>query len=177
VDTDLDKLFTDKLEFQKPKFPITFGRISRGAHLFVLFPQKIPPPTAHNHSTANTSHTANVFTLSDVKEFSFSSTTFKTTTTATSGKIVKEKSMNLINFDDDEMTCSAPVNKENVGVTSISMTRRVSAGLTTIDLPSPTRDYWLSNKYVTTEHLLTILSISNLFMNLQNFIDLHSRKE
>ncbi len=38
IDSNLDKQFSDKLNIQKPKYPIQFGRISRGAHLFVMFP-------------------------------------------------------------------------------------------------------------------------------------------
>lgn len=40
LDTDLDKIFSEKLSIQKPKYPITFGRITRGAHVFVMFPIK-----------------------------------------------------------------------------------------------------------------------------------------
>jgi hypothetical protein len=185
LDPSLDKLFTDKLEFQRPKFPITFGRISRGAHLFVSFPQRQPPMNAIVTLPPTISSTNPFFNeIKEVKFFAASTTTLTTTAAlgSNSGRIAKEKSMNLINFDDEMDT--TPVNNENVqlpptaSVSVVSAIRRMSFELTTVgDLPSPTRDQWIANKSVSTEHLLTILSISNLFMNLQNFIDLHSRKE
>jgi hypothetical protein len=45
------------------------------------------------------------------------------------------------------------------------------------ETPSPTREHWLSAKFLTTEHLLAILSISNSFMSLTNFIDLQLKNE
>ena len=40
IEPNLDKMFVDRLNLQKPKYPVAFGRISRGAHLFVMFPPK-----------------------------------------------------------------------------------------------------------------------------------------
>jgi hypothetical protein len=161
LDPELDKTFSDRLELQKPKYPITFGRISRGAHLFVLFPQKKPHPIHFSSINNNNSN-----------------------------KMVKEKSLNLINFDDETMDglLSTPdphfglhnnENNEKINKVVSLAARKMSQEHTVSmsDLPSPTREYWILNKIITTEHLLAILSISNLFMNLRNFVDLHIKKE
>jgi hypothetical protein len=39
------------------------------------------------------------------------------------------------------------------------------------------KEHWMISRSLTTIHLLTILSIANSFMNLQNFIDLQFRAE
>ena len=95
-------LFSEKLCIYKPNSPVIFGRISRGAHLFVSFPSKV-------------THT--------------------------------ESGMNL----PEEKLSS--------------------------ELTAPSKEYWLSSKFVATEHLLAILSISNSFMNLSNFINLQLKNE
>ena len=102
LDQDLDTLFSEKLCIYKPNSPVIFGRISRGAHLFVSFPSKV-------------THT--------------------------------ESGMNL----PEEKLSS--------------------------ELTAPSKEYWLSSKFVATEHLLAILSISNSFMNLSNFINLQLKNE
>lgn len=102
LDQNLDKLFSEKLCIYKPNIPVIFGRISRGAHIFVNFPSK---------------------------------------------RTLVESRMNL------------------------GEERQLS------ELPSPSREYWLSSKFVATEHLLAILSIANSFMNLSNFINLQLKNE
>jgi hypothetical protein len=141
IDQQLDKLFVEWLSLQKPKFPIAFGRITRGAHLFVMFPPKraifeFPPQ-------------------SDLL----------------SKQIQPQKSLNLINFDDDD---------ESGNLTSSAQQQIKETQQNDIvppETPSPTKEFWLSGKSLTTEHLLAILAISNSFMNLQNFVDLQAKKE
>lgn len=43
--------------------------------------------------------------------------------------------------------------------------------------PSPTKEFWLSGKFLATEHLLSILSISNSFMSLNSFVNLQMKHE
>lgn len=102
LDQSLDKLFSEKLCIYKPNVPVIFGRISRGAHIFVSFPTK---------------------------------------------RTLVESRMNL------------------------GEERQLS------ELPSLSKEYWLSSKFVATEHLLAILSIANSFMNLSNFINLQLKNE
>ena len=121
LDSAADKQFVDRLNMQKPKYPISFGRISRGAHLFVMFPPK---------KTAN-------------------------------GFISTSKSFDLINFEETNLNNRFVLeNKE-------------------MDSPinEPLQDFQFSAKSLNTEHMLTILSISNSFMSLENFIDLHLKNE
>ena len=108
VDQNLDKLFKDNLNLQMPKYPIGFGRISRGYHMFVMFPPKKPPTLYEDNKIAPNS----LLALSRNKEISQTS-----------------------------------------------------------------REYWVSNKSISTDHLLAILAISNSFMNLQSLIDLQLKQE
>lgn len=150
IDKNLDKLFGDKLELRKPKYPIAFGRISRGSHFFVMFPQR---------KTA----------------FNFSSSLATSVPRPPVNVIPKEKSMNLINFED-------PVS-EAIDMEDTKMLIKTPSGsnssysITDAETPSPSIDFWLAAKVITTEHLIAILAISNAFMNLQSFIDLQVRKE
>jgi len=125
LDSAADNQFVDRLNMQKPKYPISFGRISRGAHLFVMFPPK---------------KSANVCTSS--------------------------KSFDLINFE--ETTLNNRFVLENK-----------KEKLKEIDSPlnETIQDFQFSAKSLNTEHMLTILSISNSFMSLENFIDLHLKNE
>ena len=121
LDSAADKQFVDRLNMQKPKYPISFGRISRGAHLFVMFPPK---------KTAN-------------------------------GFISTSKSFDLINFEETNLNNRFVLeNKE--------MDSPINETL---------QDFQFSAKSLNTEHMLTILSISNSFMSLENFIDLHLKNE
>lgn len=157
IDPALDKLFSDRLNLMKPKYPISFGRISRGAHLFVMF-----PPKRATFSFSKTEMIINTFSinnnLSDLS--SLNSTKIS--------KIPQQASFNLIDFEDSsdgETSSKSACSPNNETVQSVPET------------PSPTKEYWLSTKTITTEHLLAILSISNSFMHLQNFIDLQAKKE
>ena len=131
VDKNLDKTFQDKLGIQKPKYPISFGRITRGAHVFVMFPSK-------------------------KKSFNFQ---------AENNTMPSKLSFNLMNFEEVESNDSEKLVQSD----EESSNARES--------PSPTTDDWMSSKFLTTEHLLSILSISNSFMSLRNFIDLQMRTE
>lgn len=153
IDKNLDKLFGDKLDLKKPKYPIAFGRISRGSHFFVMFPQK---KTAFNFSQSAVAAAAT------------------STTSIPRGPIPKEKSFNLINFS-DESAVTGGADEETKGLVSGSNSSQSIA--TDIETPSPSIDIWLASKVITTEHLVTILAISNAFMNLQSFIDLQIKKE
>jgi len=135
LDQMLDNLFSDKLKLQKPKYPVAFGRISRGSHIFVMFPAK----------------RSSVFNFPSPAK-----------------QLPTPKSLNLINFGDSE---------DNLKKLASSSPSPTSENVTLIDTPSPTGSSWLSTKIMTTEHLLTILSVSNSFMNLQTFIDLQVKKE
>lgn len=168
IDAGLDKLFADKLSLLKPKYPIAFGRISRGSHLFVMF----PPRRA---------------------AFSFASgggggSLPPTVVTANKSSMMpgKEKSMNLINFDEPDADAgnnnnNNPMRKSSLesisASTSSQSISRGGAASSDYDTPSPSIDFWLAAKVITTEHLVTILAISNAFMNLQSFIDLQIKKE
>lgn len=154
IDKSLDKLFSEKLELKKPKYPIAFGRISRGSHFFVMFPQKKSSAFNFVSSTANQP-------------------------VGTIPTIPKEKSMNLINFDEPTATTpSREVGGEDYESRALVSGSNSSQSIATdIETPSPSVDFWLASKVITTEHLVTILAISNAFMNLQSFIDLQIRKE
>ncbi len=80
-----------------------------------------------------------------------------------SKRLSTQKSLNLINFGESE---------ENLKRLALP-----SADNNILDTLSPTGSSWLSAKIMTTEHLLTILSVSNSFMNLQTFIDLQVKNE
>jgi hypothetical protein len=145
IDQQLDKLFVERLNLQKPKFPIAFGRITRGAHLFVMFPPKRA-----------------------IFEFPFQNAT-------TTKQIQPQKSLNLINFDDEEVIPSQMTQSNEKQQEELQAT--VNNNVAPPETPSPTKEFWLSGKSLTTEHLLAILAISNSFMNLQNFVDLQAKKE
>lgn len=156
IDKNLDKLFGDKLDLRKPKYPIAFGRISRGSHFFVMFPQR-------------------------KSAFNFSSSLVSSIPRPPSANVIaKEKSMNLINFEDPvseaiDMEDTKMLIKTPSGSNSSYSIAGVAA--TDVETPSPSIDFWLAAKVITTEHLVAILAISNAFMNLQSFIDLQVRKE
>lgn len=40
IDDSIDKLCFNSLGLRKPYYPVTFGRISKGSHLFIKFPSK-----------------------------------------------------------------------------------------------------------------------------------------
>lgn len=153
LDATLDKLFIEKLGFLKPKYPIAFGRISRGAHLFVMFPPKRA-----------------TFSFTRTDTFSINENLNHFTTQNPESKMVTTKSFNLIDFGESEDDDS----KKLVRQPSFSI---LPVKQSSLDTPSPTREYWLITKCITTEHLLSLLSISNSFMSLQNFIDLQSKRE
>jgi hypothetical protein len=155
----LDKLFTEKLSLKKPKYPIAFGRISRGAHFFVMFPPKRAA-------------------------FNFTNSVSSNRIAPETKPLVHEKSLNLINFDDIEDgydrnaarkksldAFSSSSSSQSIGKTSLRNEENV------LDTPSPSVEFWLASKIITTEHLVAILAISNSFMNLQSFIDLQIKKE
>lgn len=135
VDESLDKLFTDHLNLQQPKYPTSFGNISNSYHLFVTFPAK-------------------------KSAFNFDSSL----SVNQSVKVPNSKSISLIKFESDD-------NLKGTAATA------VADGNDCIESPSPSKEYWLSTKSITTEYLLAILAISNSFMNLQCFIDLQLKKE
>ncbi len=117
IDQDLDSVFSEKLCIQKPKYPITFGRISRGSHVFVRFPSKktrfdFKPESLITHTISN------------------------------------------------KISGNLKSSEENIPET-----------------PSPTSECWISGKFLTTEHLLAILAISNSFLSLTNFINLQLKNE
>jgi hypothetical protein len=134
VDETLDKLFTDHLNLQQPKYPTSFGHISNSYHLFVAFPAK---KSAFNFDSSFSGNQNNQ-------------------------QVPNSKSISLIKFESDDNLKS----KAYDGV-----------GNDCIESPSPSKEYWLSTKSITTEYLLAILAISNSFMNLQCFIDLQMKKE
>ena len=140
LDQTLDNLFSEKLKLQKPKYPVAFGRISRGSHIFVMFPPK------------------------RLSNFNFP--------VVNSNILSTQKSINLMSFGESE---------DNLKkfTTSNSTHSLMSQGVESesLETPSPTNKSWLSAKVMTTEHLLTILSVSNSFMNLRTFIDLQVKRE
>ena len=141
LDQTLDTLFVDKLKLQKPKYPVAFGRVSRGSHLFVMFPPK------------------------RLSVFNFHPNPTNYTFVDHNSKLPAQKSINLIHFGDSEDDLKKLASADNRSSKDI------------VDTPSPTGKSWLSAKTMTTEHLLTILSVSNSFMNLQTFIELQIKKE
>lgn len=122
IDNTLDKQFVDKLNIQKPKYPISFGRISRGAHVFVQFPPK--------RSTVQ---------QTPLEPFR------------------KLKSFDLMSFEEN--------NREEHEIHNSG------------DISPTLKETSLTANALNTEHLLTILAISNSFMSLQNFIDLQLKNE
>lgn len=165
IDGALDKLFAERLSLKKPKYPIAFGRISRGAHFFVMFP---PKRAAFNFMNQSPSRSSNLDAeLAQQQQLR---------------PIVHEKSINLINFDeiDDEamrVRPHRPTPPISSSVSSQSVGKWSSAGEDYAETPSPSIDFWLSSKIITTEHLVAILAVSNAFMNLQIFVDLQIKKE
>jgi WD repeat-containing protein 7 len=147
IDSDLDKMFIEKLSFQKPKVPMYFGRVSRGAHLFVMFPSKLnplnkvtpPPPAPLPIKVASSDVTPPVRPPKPPPP----------STTA------QKPGFSL--FDD---TSSQASNKIPPPIPPQPQTQ------SQLKAPIPTMD---PQNQLTTEHLLAIISISNLFMNLQNF--------
>ena len=149
IDNQLDNLFEVKLGISKPKHPIAFGRISRGAHVFVMFPAKRVTFNFKAEQVPAFSNAATLPALSKIKS-----------------------SFNLIDFNLEptvESKSMQPLSK----MSSLSE----EAPPRSPETPSPTREHWLSAKFLTTEHLLAILSISNSFMSLTNFIDLQLKNE
>jgi hypothetical protein len=134
VDESLDKLFTEHLNLQQPKYPTSFGHISNSYHLFVAFPAK---KSAFNFDSSLSVHHNNQ-------------------------QVPSSKSISLIKFESDD---------------SLKSTALGGNDKDCIESPSPSKEYWLSTKSITTEYLLAILAISNSFMNLQCFIDLQLKKE
>lgn len=90
-------------------------------------------------------------------------------------RIVPTKSFNLIDFDSEEELIKNKSSSNSLA--SIPRDNSFQPLIDNRDTPSPTREYWLSIKTITTEHLLAILSISNSFMNLTSFIDLQNKKD
>lgn len=158
IDANLDKLFADKLSLRKPKYPIAFGRISRGSHFFVMFP---PKRAAFSFSAAPT--------------------TTPTNPMPPPRPIPKDKSFNLMTFEDEAAALVAGgelVRKNSLDTLSGSnSSQSIGRVASDLDTPSPSVDFWLATKIITTEHLVTILAISNAFMNLQSFIDLQIKRQ
>ena len=161
LDDSVDKTFSDLLEFVKPKYPISFGRISRGAHLFVMFPPK--------KASFNFDGMSNTSSMNEIKSEVSSPT-----------RMVSTKSFNLIDFDsEEELIKSKSSSTTSNSIASLARGNSMQPLVEdrNLEVSSPTREYWLSIKSITTEHLLAILAISNSFMNLNNFIDLQAKKE
>ncbi|CAF0723235.1 unnamed protein product [Brachionus calyciflorus] len=162
IDQSADEKFSEQFSLQKPKYPISFGRISRGAHLFVMFP---PKKASFNFEQADGISATS--SMNEIKSDVSSPT-----------RMVSTKSFNLIDFDSEEELIRKSASNSSYSVASLprgnSMQIFESRKLAT---PSPTREYWLSIKSITTEHLLAILAISNSFMHLNSFIDLQVKKE
>lgn len=148
IEIQIDKICTEILGLKKPFYPVSFGKISRGAHIFIMFPPKKIDCQIVQELKKN----------DDLNEFS---------SDITNSFIPPSKSFNLINFDSEEDLNSSTIAKPiDQTVKEIKKWKNLAT----------TKEYWLSNKIMNTEHFLAILALSNSLMNLNYLADFFSKK-
>lgn len=146
LENEIDKVCVDILGLKKPFYPVSFGKISRGAHIFIMF-----PPKKYNCQK--------VQVMKKIDEVN---------SDINNPFIPASKSLNLINFDSEE-----ELNNSSTIAKSID---QPTEEIKTLKNLAPPKEYWLSNKLMNTEHLLAILALSNSLMNLNYLPDFFSKK-
>ena len=198
LDGELDKLFAEHLNLQMPKYPVGFGRISRGFHMFVMFPPRkptsssssssatappLPPaPVALSSSAPLRTSNSGLTDPFDLASLAAGINSPARRSGVAAGAPVAQKSIDLIRFDlSDESPPPPPPPPPTPAAILAKPPIEPLANLTAqhrrLTESHMSRAYWLATKLVSTEHLLAILAISNSFMNLQSLIDLQLKKE